>query len=104
MSKKNADRSGILGIDSVSTCCSLSNLLTLLGDQVRLACSFFQKKHGSANLVITIQLPFHLFPLEKGAQLAPVRLLELFCLKPQCISVLGCLPSDMILVSFSLLL
>lgn len=77
--ERNADGLGILGIDSLSTCCSLSNLvmLTILRDQVHLAYGFFQKKHGSANLVITIQLPFHLFPLEEGAQLAPVRLSEL---------------------------
>lgn len=77
--ERNADSLGILGIDSLSACCSLSNLvmLTILWDQVHLAYSFFQKKHGSANLVITIQPPFHLFPLEEGAQLAPVRLLEL---------------------------
>lgn len=72
------DGLGFFKIDSVGTCCSLSNLvmLTPLWDQVHLAYSS-KKKQGSANLVIAIKLPFCLYSLEKGAQLAPVRLLEL---------------------------
>lgn len=73
--EQNMDSFSILGIDSMSTCGSLSNL-DMLGSGAS-SQQLIPKKHSSANLVISFQLPSYLFPLEKGAQLAPERLLEL---------------------------
>lgn len=74
----------------LDTCCSLSNLvmLTILWDQVHLAYSFSpQKKHGFANLVITIHIPIPISSRERCSA-GPCEIVRPFWSKSHCISVM----------------